>query len=291
MKTAIVGCNGLLGNALMRLWQQQSDDDVVALDYPDCDITTRLLTLDQFQEIAPDVIINTTGISQIDWLEKRPNTARTVHIQGTANLREAAKRTKSKLVHISCCEVFGNASLNKMEPFSEDDLPEPESVFAKTKWDSERAASEWENHLIIRTSTLFGKLGTNSTGNMVESICHALRRKEPLNIISDVPSSPTWSDDLAKAVFFLVKNDKRGLFHIANREYATPYEISQEILKLTGLKRDFRPITAQEYGFAAPRAVHTMLYSTKYHQLEGCFPMPRWRDSLRDYLSTRAAVQ
>lgn len=288
MKIAIIGCNGMLGNALTRQWQLQMDD-VVALDYPDCDITTRLLTLEQLTEITPDVMINTTGISRIDWLEKRPNTARTVHIQGTANLREAAKRTKAKLVHISCAEIFGAASLEKKEPFTEKDSPEPESVFAKTKLDSERAAAEWDDHLIIRTSSLFGKPGPHTMGNMVESIFSALRREEPLNIISDIQTSPTWSDDLARAIVFLVKNDAKGLFHIANSEYTTPYGISQEILRLTGLKRDFRPITAEQYGFLAPRAAHTMLDTTKYHQHSDSFPMPSWRDSLQQYLSSRAA--
>jgi len=288
MKIAVVGCKGLLGNALVRVLGRLGED-VVPLDLPDCDVSTRMFTLNQLSEIRPEVIINATGIMKVDWLEKRPNTARTVHVQGTANLREAARRSNALLVHFSCAEVFGEAARNHFAPLTEKNRPEPVSIYAKTKLDSERAASEYERHLIIRTSTLFGKIGEHTAGNMVESILRALRRSELLRIISDIPTSPTWSDDLARVTHFLVRRKKTGLYHIVNQETATPYEISQEILKQTGLKRDFQPMTSENYGFIAPRAVHTMLDAERYRKLKNAPEMNSWRKSLADYLSSRSA--
>jgi dTDP-4-dehydrorhamnose reductase len=288
MKIAVVGCHGLLGNAFVRFWQG-SEIETVPLDFPDSDITTRMMTLDLFREISPDVIINATGIMKMDWLEKHPNTARTVHVQGAANLREAARRTNAFLVHFSCAEIFGDAGKEETVPFSEGDIPHPLSIYAKTKLDGERAVLEYENHLILRTSALFGQTGKHTSGNMVESMLRALRRPEPLNIIDDIPTSPTWSDDLARAADFLIRGHFHGIFHVVNTETATPYEISQEILKLTGLKRDFRPIHAEDFGFTAPRGHHTMLKMDKYVQLENFPPMPSWQESLNRYLLSRAA--
>ncbi|MCL2349399.1 MAG: NAD(P)-dependent oxidoreductase [Planctomycetaceae bacterium] len=294
MKTAIIGTNGLLGGAFQRhclaLGLRESVD-LLSLDLPDFDVTSRLFSLDTLCDFHPDVIVNLAGIQMIDWLEKKPNTARTVHVQGTANMREAAKRTDALLVHLSCAEVFGQTAdvVADYPPFCETDVPEPVSVYAKTKLDSERAASESPRHLIVRTGMLFGHVGKRSSGNIVETLLNALRRPEKVRVIDDWQMSPTWSDDLAHAVFSLIECGATGLYHVANSGVATPFEIAREIVRLTGVKREFAPISFAEYGSVAPRAKYTVLDTSKYDALSDTPKLPAWQQALEAYLASRSS--
>jgi len=313
MKIVIIGKNGLLSGALTRHAISLNfceGRDFVSLDLPDFDVTSRRFVLETLGELKPDVIINTAGVTMIDWLEKKPNTARTIHVQGTANLREAAKRNNALLVQISCAEVFGNqASDSRLQettwdtnpevrsPKSEASLPEPVSVYAKTKLDGERAASEASRHLIVRTGPLFGKVGGHNSGNLVETLLRSLRRSEQkygrstgMHVVNDLWSSYTWVDDLACAVFALLERGCTGLYHVANAGVASPLDVAREISNQTGIRKEYTPIIASDYGFVAPRARYTVLDTSKYDATEGTPKLPDWQTALGAYLDSRNAI-
>ena len=344
MKIAIVGKNGMFGGALTRYARATGlveGRDFVALDLPDFDVTSRRFALETLCDVEPETIINASGVNMIDWLEKRPNTARTVHVQGTANLREAAKRIGALLVQISCAEVFGqtadvatdddfddpgnaddsafasfggrlyteelreefeslkadipdeiprNPTVDDFSPFAENVTPEPVSVYAKTKLDGERAASESPKHLIVRTGPLFGKVGEHSTGNLIETLLHSLRRSEKMSVVNDQWASYTWADDLARAVFAIIERNCTGLYHVAGSGMATPFDLAQEITRQTGVKREYEPIDMADYGFVAPRARYTVLDSSKYNAVEDVPQLPDWQTGLKNYLASRSVM-
>ncbi|MCL2119440.1 MAG: NAD(P)-dependent oxidoreductase [Planctomycetaceae bacterium] len=297
MRIAIVGKNGLLGGALIRhavSLNLSESSDFAALDLPDFNVTSRRFVLEMLGELKPEVIINTAGVTMIDWLEKKPNTARTIHVQGTANLREAAIRTDALLVQVSCAEVFGQTAdlltVNGLSPFSEGITPEPVSVYAKTKLDGERAARETPHHLVVRTGPLFGKAGGNSSGNLVETLLQSLRRQEKMSVINDQWASYTWADDLARAVFALIERKCTGLYHVANAGMASSFDMAREIVRQTGVKREFGTIVAADYGFVAPRAKYTVLDTAKYDAVEGTPKLSGWQTALDTYLASRNAI-
>ncbi|MDR1492585.1 MAG: sugar nucleotide-binding protein [Planctomycetaceae bacterium] len=331
MKVAIVGKNGLLGGALLRYAASElglsEGKEILSLDLPEFDVASRLFTLETFRDFQPSVIINASGINGIDWLEKKPNTARTVHVQGTANLRDAAKRFGALFVHISCAEIFGQTaprikyesnklfqeeesffyrdadsenllenekhtvSVNRLPedflPLTEDCVPEPLSVYAQTKLDAENVARETPRWLIIRTGALFGRPGVNSVGNLVEILLNALRRKEQTSVVSNLWTSYTWAEHLAEAVFAMIRQDCTGLYHVANSGAASPFDVAQEIVRLTGVRRVFLPIAAENYGFTAPRAAWSVLDASKYQTLSNVPKLPSWRQALDAYLVSR----
>ena len=297
MKIVIVGKNGLLGGALTRHALSLSlceGHDFVSLDLPDFDAVSRRFALETLGELKPEVMINTIGVTMIDRLEKKPNTARTIHVQGTANLREAAKRTDALLVQVSCAEVFGQTAdqpaAEDFLPFSEEITPEPVSVYAKTKLDGERAAREAPRHLVVRTGPLFGKVGEHSTGNLVETLLHSLRRQEKMSVIHDQWASYTWADDLVRAIFALIEQRCTGLYHVANSGTASPFDMAREIVRQTGVRREYEPIAAADYGFVAPRAKYSVLDTAKYNAVEGVPILANWQTALDAYLTSRNAM-
>ena len=291
MKTVIIGNHGHLGGALVRVGTRLGLE-IVPLDLPEFDITARRIVLETLVPLNPDVIVNAAGIEQIDWLETHSNTSRSIHVQGTANLREAAKRSDALLLQFSTAEVFGDAAT--IDGFKEIDQPQPLSVYAKTKLDSERAASEISRHLLVRTSLVYGKTTDRSSGSIVETVLNAVRRTRNFKVLSDVYVSPVWTDYTAEAVFSLIsetlRNEKYGLYHISSSEAASYFDIVQELARLTGLKMEIEPITAKEYGFRIPRTLFSVLDASKYHALPNVFKIPDWRRSLADYIDSRAVM-
>ena len=314
MKIAVVGARGTLGSALRKYWNSAAvrekslmladaaDDELMPLDLPEFDVTSRRFTLDTLSEIAPNVIINASGVHFFDWVEAHPNTARTVHVQGAANLREAARRTGALLVHLGCAEIFspetadssaqngdgGESNAVSLPPWREEDAPNPLSILAKTKLDAERAVAEAPRFLIVRTSTLFGDLGEQSAGNLADTILKSSRRTESLKVIRDIRVSPTYTLDLVRALRCLVQTGATGVYHVANAQTATLAEFASHLLKTCGLSRHkIVGITSSEYGGAAPRSTDTTLDTSKYRRLPDACTLPDWHEAVREFIARR----
>jgi len=79
------------------------------------------------------------------------------------------------------------------------------------------------------------------------------------------------------------------LYHVANSGVATPLEIAREIVRLTGVKREFAPISSVEYGSVAPRAKYTVLDTSKYDSLSNIPKLSTWQQALEAYLASRSS--
>lgn len=286
MYVVVIGAGGLLGSTLVKSWGE-SGDTVVPLDLPEFDVASRMFVLDAIVPLEPDVIVNASGIGMIDWLETRPNTARTVHIHGAANLREAANRTGALFVQLSCGEVF---SQKNDQPHTESETPEPASVFARTKLDAERACSECERHLIVRTGMLFGAEGKRSCANQIETILNALRKIRNFKVLNDILLSPSWTYDVSMAIRSLVERKESGLWHIANSGISTHFELAGELRTLTGIKFELEPISSEEYEFKAPRSNCPALDCSRYSNLENVYPLREWREALKAFIESRSRI-
>lgn len=309
MKIAVIGSGGTLGSALTRWWNTPavtlgvpardkftgdkptddkiSRDEIIGLDLPDFNVGTRRFVLETLGEIAPEVIINCSALRFIDWSESHPNTARTIHVQGTANLRQAADRLGSRLVQISCAEVFGDTCFDS-PPHREEDIAAPESVYAKTKLDSERAASEARDFLIVRTSALFGDVGEQSAGNIADTILKSSRRTRSLRVLADRKISPTYTIDFLRGLRFLLHSGARGIYHLVNSGVTTPADFASALLAACGLTRHaVEGITSEQYGEIAPHSRNLTLSMVKYASLKNALPMRSWHDALRDFIARR----
>ncbi|MCF0234983.1 MAG: sugar nucleotide-binding protein [Thermoguttaceae bacterium] len=303
MKIVVIGSKGTLGSAIVQYWNSPKldsriaaqlpdwsapKDELVPLNLPEFDACTRLFVVETLADFRPDVVVNASGVNLIDWLETRPNTARNVHAHAVSNLKEGCRRTGALLVQFGCGEVFYRNRLIKPENsetgveadelaispdapgFSELDVPNPKSVYAKTKLESERIAAEAPKSLILRTSSLFGNSTEFSSGNIVESTLTAICRVRRASVIDDKIVEPTWAVDVACALKTLLRRRATGLYHLSGGSKATPREVAEFTLKRTGLRgREIVGISAAEYGQTAPQSAFTALRSVKIDAIDG----------------------
>ncbi|MBQ9812689.1 MAG: sugar nucleotide-binding protein [Thermoguttaceae bacterium] len=316
MKIVVVGSKGTLGLALSQFWNdprvasriaansggegKPSNDLVVPLNLPDFDVCSRMIAVDTIGDVRPDVIVNASGVNLIDWLETRPNTARNIHGHAVSNLKTAARRTGALLVQFGCGEAFYRKRLqtegtNDPEAisydapgFSEDDSPCPESVYAKTKLESERIALEAPKSLVLRFSSLFGETSEYSSGNLVDSLFKSLARTKKISVLNDRVIEPLWSIDVLCALKTLIAAGARGVYHLTGNSRATPKEIAEYLFKRCGFRnREVVGISAEKYGIKAPQSAFTVLRSIRYDTVEGAYKIPDWRTALGDYLDWR----
>ncbi len=298
MKIAVVGSKGLVGSSFLKYWNEiaaennSPQDELIPLDLPEFDLCSRDIIHELTDELKPDLIVNAAGINDIDWSEKHPNSVYNFHCHGTANLRQAAQDLNIRLVQISCAEVFYQENPDSPDPKETED-PSSESVFGRSKRDAETGALQLDSSLVVRTSSLFGESGPNSSGNIVETVLTIFQRTRKIHLLSDLKTAPLWTFDFLRCLHFLVRTKQTGLWHLAGQGKASPLEIAQHLLRQTGLDRakpafELLPITLKEYGTAAPHSQNLALNTQKYRTLAGAPPLPDWRDSINRFLDRRS---
>ena len=140
--------------------------------------------------------------TQVDACEYREKEAFLVNGHGAGNLAIAAASAGALLVHYSTDYIFDG---QKEAAYIEEDLPNPQSVYGKSKLLGETLIREHcPNHLILRTSWLFGRNGNN----FIRTIVDAARKGNPLRVVNDQKGSPSYSQGSCRAH---ADDDRSGL--------------------------------------------------------------------------------
>jgi len=288
-KLLLVGGKGMLAQQVSLLASAQYD--VNAVDLPEVDITDPLQVKAVFDDVAPEVVINCAAYTNVDGCETEQALAERVNGQAVGYLAEEAKRCNATLVHISTDYVFDG---KKNTPYSEEDQVNPQSAYGRSKLLGEEAilASGLKKFFIVRTSWLYGLRGKN----FVETIIHLASEREELGIVADQIGSPTYTADLADAIFCLLNSTAPfGVYHFSNEGQCSWYEFAKEIVGLakeSGLPVKasvIKPISSEEYPLPATWPAFSVFSKQKYCQATGC-DVPLWKDSLREYFRNRNKI-
>lgn len=291
-KLALIGANGMLARMVRHV--APSAYDVIPFDLPDFDITERDLVLSAMTHLRPHFIVNCAAYTDVDGCEKNEELALRVNGRGPGYLAEAALETGATLVHISTDYVFAG---DKTEPYFEDDPTGPLSSYGRSKLEGERAilASGLARYFIIRTSWLYGPGGKN----FVETILRLAGEREELRIVADQLGSPTYTEDLANAIFSLLETEDArrpyGIYHVSNAGSCSWYEFAVEIVRLARLNKlpvkveRIIPISTEDYPLPAKRPSYSVFSKQKYETITGR-TIPEWRESLIKYFAVRQTI-
>jgi dTDP-4-dehydrorhamnose reductase len=227
------------------------------------------------QQAHPEWIINAAAFNDVDGAETRKEAAFAVNGAGPGHLAESAAVVGASILHISTDYVFDGT---KGTPYTEDDTPNPLSVYARSKYEGERRVLEsGASASVLRTAWLYGRHGKN----FVKAILAAAARGGPLKVVVDQVGSPTATADLAQAIAELLQTPARGLFHVANAGACSRFEFAQAIVRGAV---EVLPITTAEAARPAPRPADSSLASVRWQQ-SGLTPMRSWRTALSSFLS------
>ena len=273
MRILITGAGGQLGRDLHEVLAQEQ---VHGFSHQELDVAVRDAVFAAVERVRPAVVINTAAFNDVDGAETAAEQALAVNGAGPGHLADAAARTGARLIHISTDYVFDGT---KGAPYTEDDQPNPLSVYARSKYEGElRVLSSSANACVLRTAWLYGRHGRN----FVTAIREAARRRLPLKVVADQVGSPTSTADLSQAIAALMGTPVRGLFHVVNAGACSRFEFAKAIV---GGAVDVVPITTVEARRAASRPANSSLISVRW-QPAGLQPLRSWEDALAAFLTT-----
>lgn len=192
-----------------------------------------------FNEIKPNLIVNTTALHNVDYCEENKNQAMQVNADAVKTLYDNSEKFGSRLIHISTDYVFSG---DAMKPYVESDKAVPLSIYGQSKLDGEKILAG-SNHVVVRPSVVYGwthleLAGTTSSSgkpmNFAMWLLTKLNKKEQLKIVTDQFASATLADSLAESILKIAESNKGGLYHISGLSCESRYEFAVKLAEKFG---------------------------------------------------------
>jgi dTDP-4-dehydrorhamnose reductase len=279
-KILIVGAHGQLGQD-MKTMASSAGYSVSGVDVPDIDITDPVATRKVIAAHAPEVIINCSAYTAVDACETHEREAFAVNSDGVAHIAQAARETNARVVHFSTDYVFDGL---KTGPYIESDVPNPQSVYGKSKLEGDRRlAQALPDHIILRVAWLYGVHGQHFIKKIRERALQMQGTGKPLKVVTDEVGTPTYSMDVCRQTLKLLTTNHRGTFHCTNEGFCTRFEFAREILKTYTIDVPLEPCTSKDFVLPAPRPAYSVLENKRLKQL-GINVMRDWKVAFGDYV-------
>jgi dTDP-4-dehydrorhamnose reductase len=288
MKLLITGARGQLGRQIKSIIvNSQSELGKIneiyfnaAIEYADSsklNITNLKEVINFIDKFKPDIIINCAAYTNVDKCEADSENAFKVNALGPRNLAIAAEKVGAKLLHVSTDYVY-NGTGNV--PFKEYDIPQPVSVYGKTKLMGEQYVRECcSKYFIIRTSWLYGKFGDN----FVYTIMNMAKEKENLYVVNDQTGNPTNAEDLAHHILKVILTEEYGIYHCTGKGECSWYDFACYIVKYSGIKCTINPVDYSNLDRKAKRPEYSSLDCMMLRLGIG-YEMREWHEALKKFI-------
>ena len=280
MKILLTGANGQVGYELER--SLQGLGQVLALGRARMD----LADLDQVRAVIraerPSLIVNPAAYTAVDKAEAEPLLARRINAEAPAVMAEEARKLGAAMVHFSTDYVFDGA---KQGAWLETDATGPLNVYGQTKLEGELAiAASGVDHLILRTSWVFGMRGKNFLLTMLR----LASERDELRVVNDQHGAPTWSRTIADTTALLLAQARAagqpwwaqhgGVYHLSSQGQTSWCGFTEAIVAAAGLSCKVLPISSAEYPTPARRPATSVLDTGKL-RARLC-ELPHWEQAL-----------
>ncbi len=248
----VVGANGQLGSEL----KLQLQGKAVYVDRTELDITDKAAVEAFVAQHQFEAIINCAAYTAVDKAESDEKVAELINVEGPRNLAA----TGLPLVHISTDYVFDGTACR---PYSEDDEPNPQTAYGRTKLAGEKAVMETaQTAVIIRTAWLYSTFGNN----FVKTMRKLGAERDSLNVVFDQVGTPTYAKDLAAAIVAILPQMKAGtkeIYHFSNEGVCSWYDFALAVMAQSDLSCEVLPIESKDYPTPAKRPHYSVLNKTK----------------------------
>ncbi len=283
----LIGATGQLGFDLSRTFDLPGT--LLTPRHADLDVLDAQRAVAALRALRPTHVVNTAAWNAVDAAESEPRRAFALNAEAVGTLADACRALGARLVHFSTDYVFDGA---KGAPYAEADTPNPLSAYGESKLAGERLARErCEHALVIRVSGLFGiaRSAGKSGTNFVETMLWLAREGRPLRVVADQVLGPSYTLDVARAVWRVIAAGHTGLCHVTSGGATSWHGFAREIFRLEGLTPELSAVSSAEYRARARRPAYSVLAHDTLAALG--VPEPRaWGDALAAYLAERRAV-
>lgn len=275
-RVLVTGANGQLGQSLCRLLSEDTQfeliyTDIDTLDLTDRDAVERFIGGGKF-----DYVVNCAAYTAVDKAESEEFLCTKINTEAVGNIAVAARKHKVRVIHISTDYVFNGENYR---PYAENDTPDPQSIYGRTKLEGEGVLMSFcPTSIIIRTAWLYSETGKN----FVKTMLRLSENNKEIRVVSDQIGTPTYAGDLANVIYCILQKDNppSGVYHFTNEGVASWYDFAKAIFRNSGKDVRVVPILTKEYPTEAKRPLYSVLSKAKIKNTFG-IEIPYWEESLK----------
>jgi dTDP-4-dehydrorhamnose reductase len=194
------------------------------------------------------------------------------------------------MIHYSTDYVFDGS---KSSAYTEEDKPNPQSVYGRSKREGEKAVAQaCQAHWIFRTSWVYGVHGAN----FLKTILRLAEERDHIRIVADQTGAPTWARTIARTTTAALQSQgpaldrifaTTGIYNLCADGETTWHGYARHVViqaRLQGLAlklspEAIEPIPTEAYPLPAPRPRNSRLDANKLQQTFQ-LALPDWRADL-----------
>ena len=267
MTILITGAQGMVGSRVVARLRARGEA-VVAGGRAELDLTQPQRIAALLAEVRPAGIIHCAAMTDVDGCERDPQAAWAVNVEAVA----ALARYPARLTALSTDYVFDGARGD----YSEEDAPNPASVYARTKRAGEEAALLLsKNRAVCRVAVIYTGY-PSAKRSYAATAADALLAGKPVKAFVDQIVSPTLADNAAQMCIGVHESGEQGVFHCAGASQVTRLEFVQLLARKLGAPASLiEPVRLAELKLPAPRPLRSGLNVSKVKRLLGeSVPLP-----------------
>jgi dTDP-4-dehydrorhamnose reductase len=235
-----------------------------------------------------DVAINCAAFHNVDTCEREPDKAFAANTLAVDGFARACAERDIAFMTISTDYVFDGTA---RRPYTETDAPGPRTTYGVSKLGGELLTRRaGRKHFVVRTSGVFGTVGTSSKGyTLIDKVLAQAQRGEPTRMVADMTFSPSYAPHVARAIHSLIDADAYGVHHVTNAGACTWFEFVQAAFAKAGLAgAALAPVAYASFNNPVQRPMYSPLANTTFAAL-GLSALPGWDVALDEFLEARCS--
>ncbi len=268
-KILVTGSNGFLGQKVVDLLAANELYNVVAISkgpnrnpnktgyaFHQVDLLDQIKLTNFLSSWDFDAIVHTAAMTSVEACEADKAACQLLNVDLVQTLATYCTENQVQLIHLSTDFVFDG---KKDSPYHEEDRPNPQSEYGKSKYASEQVLAQSScPYAILRTILVYGINGDPNRSNLVLWAKTKLSQNEAIKVVNDQWRMPTFVDDLAYACQLAIERKAQGIFHISGADSMSITEAVYKIADYWQLDKGLiTEISAESIGQADNRPRRT----------------------------------
>jgi len=293
VRVAVSGAAGRLGRALVAALEEAPFAGLAGpIPWARAD-----LDLDRPEAIGalierdrPEVVVHAAAWTDVDGCARDPELARRRNGEAVRVVAGATAARGVDLVLVSTNEVFDGRRVDG-RGYGRDDPPVPINPYGASKLAGELAAREAYagggargQLAVVRTAWLFGPGPPDFPTKILVGAERARDAGEPLRVVGDEWSCPTYTVDASEAIVELLgSGDFAGTHHVVNGHVASRADWARDVVTRAGIDVEVVDVPGSTWVRASTPPRWGVLEPTPLPSGE---PLRPWPDAMADYAPT-----
>ncbi|MFA6250632.1 MAG: sugar nucleotide-binding protein [Candidatus Shapirobacteria bacterium] len=248
-KIIATGLSGMVGSRVAQLLSADYnfvdfslDTHVDILDYPN-------LNNSFISHNDAKAVIHFAGFTDTNaaWLQRGDKTGLCyrLNVEGTKNILDLCQKHSKYLIYISTDFVFDG---QKRGAYTENDDPNPIEWYGQTKYLGEKIILESGIPAAVTRIAFPYRADYQLKKDIVRKIIDGFRAGKLYPQWTDQLTTPTFVDDIAYGLKYLLTQKSTGIFHLVGSSSQSPYDLCQVIAEVFGFDKSIiQPSTLVGY--------------------------------------------